>query len=71
MKFIKILKAAYNENYDTIRFDYLTGEIDKKSAIIRLIEVGEAEDEEDAMCVISKWDWEGLTDEEDEYLRNI
>lgn len=71
MKFIKILKATYNENFDTIRFDYLTGEIDKDIAIGRLIEIGEAIDEEDALEIIKDWDLEGLSDDEIDYLNGI
>ena len=71
MAWIKLVKSTLNENFDSIRFDYLTGEIDKDIAIDRLIEIGEAIDEEDALEIIKDWDLEGLSDDEIDYLNGI
>lgn len=71
MAWIKLIKSALNENFDSIRFDYLTGEIDKDIAIDRLVEIGEAIDEEDALEIIEGWDLEGLSDDEIDYLNGI
>ena len=55
-------KSALNENWKSIRYDYLMGNIDRETAIDSLIDIGEfTEDErEDARIAVHSWSIEDL-----------
>lgn len=63
------ITEAYNGTYQTIKNDYLNGIESRENAISALIDMGEAEDEEEAEIIVDSWskddqDYEEIDDME-------